>query len=130
MAKVEMTQEIADQLKGLLPISTATRERFTPSVYKSESFPKQFAPVFIVRPMTKAEKLEFLTGHEDDREGRENIVFSCIDDVENMWDAIARQKVKFCREIYDALRFDVVTEVQSEILKLSGLLSADKLGLK
>lgn len=130
MAKIEMTEEMAEQLKGLLPISTSTRQKFTPSIYKSESFPKQFAPVFVLRPMTKSEKMSFVLSGDDDRQTREDVIFDCIESAENIWDVNTRQKCDFSRDIYEALRIDVVGEIQTEILKLSGLLAAEKLGLK
>lgn len=129
MAKIEMTEEMAEQLKGLLPISTSTRQKFTPSIYKSESFPKQFAPVFILRPMTKSEKMAFATSGEN-KETVDDIFFDCIESVDNMWDIVKREKAKWGREIYDAFLPQHISEVHLEILKLSGLLAAEKLGLK
>lgn len=130
MAKIEMTEELAEQLSGLLPISIDTRKKFTPSVYKSKKFPAKFAPVFVLRPMTKMEKMSFVLCNSEDKTTRDDIVYSCVDKAENLWNIETRQVCQLTRELFDALRFDVLAEIQAEILKISGLVDAEKLGLK
>jgi hypothetical protein len=130
MAKIEMTEEIANALKGILPISNSTRKKFTPSLFKTESFPKDFAPVFVIRGMTKAEKTAFLSDADKEEQSVSDLVFSCIDKAENLWDIDTRKIVPLSREIYDELHYHARRELFDEVLVLSGLSTVDKLGLK
>jgi len=127
---VKMTPEMAEQLRGILPVSVNSRRRFTPSVFLQKDFPKQFSPVFILKPLTRAEQSEIWRDGKEPAQIVVDILTAGIVEVENFWDIDKCEQVPFSSEYIELLDGSAVGELQSEILMLSSLKRAERLGLK
>ena len=134
MAKIEMTAEMAERMRGLLPIIGDAKYTFTPEIYKHEKFPAEFAPKFTVRRMSVVEKSEYFVG--GNAEKRSEVIRKCVISVDNLWDIEKREELSVdCKDgmpedVFDALRFDVQQEIGTQILKSTGLVDVEYLGLK
>lgn len=127
---VKMSPEMAAQLRGILPVSVNSRRRFTPSVFLQKDFPKEFAPVFILKPLTRAEQSEIWSDGKEPSQTVIDILTSGIFEVENFWDIDKCEQVPFTSDYIELLDGSAVSELQSEILMLSSLKRAERLGLK
>ena len=127
---VKMTHEMAEQLRGILPVSINARRRFTPSIFIDKNFPKQFAPVFVLRPLTRLEQSEIWGTDKAPQQVVFDLLSKGIDTVENFWDIDKCEIVEFTSEYIDLLDGIAISELQSEILMLSTLKKAERLGLK
>jgi hypothetical protein len=127
--KVEMSEEMAKSLRGILPISMDTRRKITPKVF--DKIPKEFRPTFTLRPMTKAEKMRFSRSEVVDFLSGDDVLFDCIDGAENLWNVETRSRFdEWTRDIFDSLNPSITSELASELLNLSCLTSIEAVGLK
>lgn len=127
--KIEMTEEMAQSLRGILPISMDTRRNITPKVF--DKIPAEFRPVFSLRPMTKSEKMKFAKSEVIDFLSGDDVLFACIDSVSNLWNIETRSKfTEWTRDIFDSLNPAITSDLASELLNLSCLTNTEALGLK
>jgi hypothetical protein len=127
--RVEMTEEMAQSLRGILPISMDTRRKVTPAVF--DNIPKEFRPVFILRPMTKSEKMKFAKSEVIEFLSGDDVLFACIDSVENLWNIETRSMFKeWTRDIFDSMNPSITSDLAGELLNLSCLTNVEALGLK
>jgi hypothetical protein len=127
--KIEMTDEIAAQLRGLLPISLDARKKIIPEILAK--IPKKYQPTFTIRPMTKAEKQAFSKCEPSEFIAGDETVFACIESVENLWDIESKTLFpEFTKGIFDALHPAISSEIAVAILEMSSLTKAEAVGLK
>ena len=126
--KIKMTPEIARQMAGLLPITLDARKRFTPSAY--DDSPKDFRPVFILKPMTKLQKQSLAGIAQSGDSAFYALVMECIDTVENFWDVVTMEQAEFTIAHLEAMRGDITGEIVDNVLFISGLSTGEKAGLK
>jgi len=127
--KIKMTKEAAAQLMGLMPISAEARHRFTPGEFAG--VPEEFRPVFVIRPMTKADKQVYSKSFDPKTiKSYESCIFDCIESVENIYDVVSLEPVDFTLDYFMAIHPTVREKIASEVLRVSCLLPIEALGLK
>jgi hypothetical protein len=129
--KIKMTKEYADQLMGLLPISAEARHRYIPREFLGGSLPPELIPVFVIRPMTKADKQVYSKSFDPKTtKSYESCIFDCIESVENLYDVISLEPVDFTLEYFMGIHTTVREKIASEVLRVSCLLPIEAMGLK
>lgn len=129
--KIKMTKEAAATLIGLMPISAESRHRFTPAEFQAAGVPEEFRPVFVIRPMTKADKQVYSKSFDPKTtKSYESCIFDCIESVENAYDVVSLEPIDFTLEYFMAIHPTIREKIASEVLRVSCLLPIEAMGLK
>ena len=144
MTERKLTDEVREQLLGVLPFSVSSTIEHTPKTY--DEIPEEYRPVFKLRPFNKVEsdavralmlKISTMKPLEIEKKTREQ-VRACLMGWENMLDIGSMQMLDYkeqagdggCdRDLFDIVPVSVVGDMFYFLSRMSGLLNIEKLGL-
>ena len=139
MAEMRLTEEIREQMLGLVPFSADSTIEHTPDIFKKRKIPPKYTPIFTVRVFTKEEKLNATKVVKDSKEEelRECVRKNTVK-WENLYDAGNKNEIPFKEDlsggadkaIFDSLPAIIVGDLLFFLVRISGLADFEKLGLK
>lgn len=137
--EIKLDEVMRDRMKAILPFSLKAVDSFTPEIYGE--LPEEFRPSFKIRPFTVGEKKEITTAAS--RGGMQNAeqldkIRKVLVGWEKLFDSATLEVIEYraetdggCeRKLFDALPQCLMIEILNHAIKISGLLSAEKLSLK
>lgn len=140
MAEHKLTPELMEYLKGMLPFSAETDE-FVPSIFMRDNIPVEVRPVFKVRILKKTEHDRFIKLSNDIEKETTEAISEAARSVcvgwRNLFDVSTGNEIAFKGDMtgaavdaWDNIPHHLRGRILSHAITVSGLLSADKCGLK
>lgn len=139
MAEIVLTEEMRQKLLGVLPFSYDSTHEYTPSMCKVEGVPSDFIPVFMLRGLKRDEcnQIKKQLKAATDEQCSE-WVRKCLNCWRNLFDAGSGAQILFesdesglCKkDLFNRLPQIIIEDLLTEILRISGLLDVEKLGLR
>lgn len=154
----ELTEEEREKLLGYFPFSIDATTEFTPEIYLQKEndvflIPDGYRPVFTLRPLDKvsydkAAKIQLeaglsykndVAGHPssgntmlEKQQGVRDIVRAGVVGWQDYIDIGTGKEIQFAstEDVFNKMPFAIVTEIFMHLLKISGLLPGERLGLK
>ena len=141
MEKRILTEEVRNKLLGVLPFSANATILYTPKSIKSLDIPEDTKAVFTVRGFNKAEKDEVITKLKNlSNVSYEDIIKTikpCVTGMVNMFDAGTMEEIVFKHDFDNTISMEILSQLPKTIIdsifnyliKISGIMDVDKLGL-
>jgi hypothetical protein len=148
MEKRILTEEVRRELLGLVPFSVNSTDDFTPAVFLKKNgngefiLPEEFRPVFKIRCFTVEEKRKVTKMLVNIKEAAEETVRESTRTVvvgwKNLFDAGSSQEIVFKPaqdggadpELFSGIPASVAGALLFHASKISGIIDAEKLGLR
>lgn len=145
MPDIRMTDEIREQLYGVLPFSQDSSVEYIPQAFKD--VPDDFRPVFILRSFTKPEENQVrrtLGRMKSDSDTvsiesqAQDTVRKCLLGWKNLWDVGSGQTVEYesdpsggcSKTCFERLPSLIIVDLFLYIGKISGMMDIEKKGLR
>jgi len=139
MSELKLDEETKKSLIGLMPFSQEATTEFTPEIFKKLDIGEEFKPVFTQRSFTRKERNEMRAGAMTFR-GSDVFKYARISVVgwRNLYDLATGNEIEFSadkdkgasKELFGLISDEIAAELFNNASKISGLLSAEKMGLR
>jgi hypothetical protein len=137
-----LTEEQKKELLGYVPFSCSASDLYTPDEFKAVK--EDLRPIFDLRPLNQAEMTQIKKnslGYTRDStpdqvnaiaDNNKEIIRECIKSWTNLYDAGSGEEIDFKKdkELFNRLPNWLINSITDRIRRISGLSSAEDLGLK
>lgn len=137
-----LTEEQKKELLGFVPFSCSASDLYTPDEFKAVK--EDLRPIFDLRPLSMAEmtqiKKNSLSYNRESTpeqvnaifESNKDVICGCVKSWTNLYDAGSGEEIEYKKdkELFNRLPGWLINSITDRVRRISGLMSAEDLGLK